>query len=220
MPRLIDITGQTFGKLKVIERDDTRKGNVTYWLCKCSCGNPKILSIPKNALTSGNVRSCGCLKRKPKKEISNIYDLTGEYGIGYTTNTNKEFYFDLEDYDKIKNYCWYENNNGYIVTQRRRKTIKMHRLIMNVVDSKTQIDHIYHRKNDNRKDFLRIVTNQQNCFNKKCNGIYYDNSKNKWVGKLMYNGVSYSKRFKTKEEAIKYRKELEDKYFGDFVYKE
>ena len=35
----------------------------------------------------------------------NIYDLSGEFGIGYCTNTGSPFYFDLEDYNKIKNYC-------------------------------------------------------------------------------------------------------------------
>ena len=34
----------------------------------------------------------------------NRYDLSGEYGIGWTTNTNHVFYFDLEDYEKIKDY--------------------------------------------------------------------------------------------------------------------
>ena len=41
---------------------------------------------------------------------TNKYDLSGEYGIGYDSNGQK-FYFDLEDYDKIKNYCWYEDCN-------------------------------------------------------------------------------------------------------------
>ena len=30
--------------------------------------------------------------------------MSNDYGVGYTTNTNKEFYFDLEDYDLIKEY--------------------------------------------------------------------------------------------------------------------
>ena len=34
----------------------------------------------------------------------NTYDLSGEYGIGYTSK-GEEFYFDLDDYDKIKDYC-------------------------------------------------------------------------------------------------------------------
>ena len=38
--------------------------------------------------------------RIPWNKKSNIYDLSGEYGVGWTSNTNEEFYFDLEDYDK------------------------------------------------------------------------------------------------------------------------
>ncbi|WP_368488451.1 hypothetical protein [Clostridium sp. BJN0013] len=35
----------------------------------------------------------------------NTYDLTGEYGIGYDAKGNI-FYFDLEDYDRIKDFYW------------------------------------------------------------------------------------------------------------------
>lgn len=35
----------------------------------------------------------------------NAYDLTKDYGKGYTLD-GVEFIFDLEDYDKIKDYCW------------------------------------------------------------------------------------------------------------------
>ena len=52
------------------------------------------------------------------KRKYNRYDLESqEYGIGWTSNTNEEFWFDKEDYDKIKNYCWNYHKNkhgGYI----------------------------------------------------------------------------------------------------------
>ena len=47
---------------------------------------------------NGNTNSCGCLKNKlliDKNRRNNKYDLTGSYGIGYTSNGN-EFYFDLD----------------------------------------------------------------------------------------------------------------------------
>ena len=50
----------------------------------------------------------------------NNYDLSGEYGIGYLFN-GEEFYFGLEDYDKIKNYCWYKDSGGYIRTNAHKK---------------------------------------------------------------------------------------------------
>ena len=62
MPKIIDLTGQTFSKLTVIERTerpfDKRAGGV-YWLCQCECGTKK--AVISTALKSGNTRSCGCL---------------------------------------------------------------------------------------------------------------------------------------------------------------
>lgn len=41
MPRLIDLTGQKFGKLTVLKRILDRKS--TYYECLCECGNTKII---------------------------------------------------------------------------------------------------------------------------------------------------------------------------------
>lgn len=190
---------------------------MTYWFCKCECGN--VVSVAKGSLLRGLSRSCGCA-RKPKEIKTNKYDLSGEYGIGWTTNTNNEFYFDLEDYDKIKGYCWYENDNGYVVTQRGRKTIRLHRLIMGVTDPKIQIDHVFHNIKDNRKEYLREATNTQNSWNKKSVGVYYLVEKKKYVGHLTCNGERHFKYFDTFEEARQYREELEKKYYKEFRYKE
>ena len=58
--RIIDLTGQRFGRLTVIERDFSRTGYGAYWLCKCDCGN--IKSIRAQDLKSGHTQSCGCLR--------------------------------------------------------------------------------------------------------------------------------------------------------------
>lgn len=39
----------------------------------------------------------------------NLKDEHGLYGVGYCFNTGHEFYFDMDDYDKIKDYCWSED---------------------------------------------------------------------------------------------------------------
>jgi hypothetical protein len=60
--RLIDLTGQKFGRLTVIERAyPNTKNNRIKWLCKCECGKEK--SIRAEDLRSGAIKSCGCLKR-------------------------------------------------------------------------------------------------------------------------------------------------------------
>lgn len=87
----INLIGQKFGRLTVIEKVGTRKKpcgkTIMIWKCKCDCGN--ITEANTSALRSGEKSSCGCLRkeRKPKSgkktndnQIRNIknYD-TGEY---------------------------------------------------------------------------------------------------------------------------------------------
>lgn len=70
--KFIDLTGQNFGKLTVIEPAAQRDsiGSVR-WLCRCSCGSETVVSAYN--LKSGNTRSCGCLKKERIR-----VDLTGQ----------------------------------------------------------------------------------------------------------------------------------------------
>lgn len=77
MAKLNNLIGQRFGKLLVIERDQSRKG--VYWICQCDCGN--IISTRSDTLTKPNNsrKCCGCdLARRNgeahiKNEIGNKY---------------------------------------------------------------------------------------------------------------------------------------------------
>lgn len=55
-----DLTGRTFGRLTVLGHV-TENGS-SGWRCRCSCDKQTILIVPTNSLTSGHVRSCGCLR--------------------------------------------------------------------------------------------------------------------------------------------------------------
>ena len=71
--RVIDLTGQRFGKLTVKERDTTRNGVV--WMCKCDCG--KTVSVFSGNLRKGLTRSCGCFRSESIKERRSS-NLTGQ----------------------------------------------------------------------------------------------------------------------------------------------
>lgn len=66
-----DISNQTFGLLTAIEPTEKRDNSgSTIWKCICQCGGNKEVSI--NSLSSGIVKSCGCLKSYGEKIISEI----------------------------------------------------------------------------------------------------------------------------------------------------
>lgn len=59
--KLKDLTGQSFGRLKVICRVENR-GTRAWWFCKCSCGNTK--DVCGKSLRRGLTTSCGCFNRE------------------------------------------------------------------------------------------------------------------------------------------------------------
>jgi len=101
-------------------------------------------------------------------------------------------------------------------------------IIPNIFNSKLCVDHINHKTYDNQKTNLRIVTNQQNCFNHQMNknntsgvtGVWWSNSTNKWIAeiKLNYKKIHLGS-FDNINDAAKIRKEAEIKYFGEYRYK-
>ncbi len=232
-----DLTGRTFGRLTVIKRAPDRiqpsGQHKTMWWCECNCGNPDLKAIDAYSLTHHKTESCGCIQKevvRSKLKKSNIYDLSGEYGVGYTSK-GEPFFFDLEDYDVIKDYTWFIGTgkiNGYVVSgTKNRKHTLMHRLIMNY-DGPCDIDHIHgnETRNDNRKCNLRIATRSQNNMNK---GVAVSNTGIMGVHKLKHNnkfrayickdGTSVNLGdFDNIEDAILARRKAEEDMFQEYAY--
>ena len=122
MGKVIDITGQKFGRLKVIGRIYRKnKYRHTYWLCKCECGAEKI--VDKSCLKSGKTKSCGCLVMENIRKIGRV---KLDYGIAnmrriidnYKRHAKKRGYnFELtkEQFEEITQkdcfYCGAKPNN-------------------------------------------------------------------------------------------------------------
>lgn len=230
---LKDLTGMRFGKLKVLKRDKNKimsnGTSVVTWECQCDCGN--IKTIVGYYLTNGITKSCGCLQKElasKRKSKINLYDLSGKYGIGYTSK-NEEFWFDLEQYDLIKSYCWRKRSDGMFdakVKNGLNKRILLHRLILN---TDLQIDHINHLRHDNRKSNLRTASNGQNRMNTKIpknnnsgqKGVIWHKRDNIWEAYITFEFKRlYLGRFINFEDAVKARKSAEKEYFKDYNYKE
>jgi hypothetical protein len=78
MGKLIDLTGQKFGRLTVIGRTDKKKNNDILWHCKCDCGQE--VDVRGFFLRSGQTKSCGCYKHDVNinKKSPILIDLTGQ----------------------------------------------------------------------------------------------------------------------------------------------
>lgn len=78
MSKLIDRTGQRYGRLLVLERAEDRispKGaHTVQWRCKCACGKECVVST--NELRNGDTRSCGCLNKELTTQRNTTHGLS------------------------------------------------------------------------------------------------------------------------------------------------
>lgn len=233
-----DLTGKVFGRLTILEQAedyiDSKCKHYAKWLCKCECGNIKVVS--QRDLLSGRTQSCGCYNRdittskafSDSKRKYNDYKICNDYVIMYTLK-GEPFYIDLEDLERVKKHCWHINNEGYASTRiNKTKCMLLHRFIMDCPND-LFVDHIggIQTRNDNRKCNLRIATKSQNNINVKIKsnnssgtpGVFFDKAKGKWCAKISIHGHAiHLGYYIDKEEAIRTRKEAEEKYFGEWSY--
>lgn len=92
MPKLIDLTGQKFGRLTVVERHDLKR-----WKCKCDCGNTTFSDGYQ--LRKGITQSCGCYQK----------ELCGNQHRkhGFTRTRLYRIYY------KMKERCYKPSNDNY-----------------------------------------------------------------------------------------------------------
>ena len=200
------LIGKKFHYLTVIEQAEdyvSPSGNrQTRWLCKCDCGKKKI--VLGSSLTSGNAKSCTCQKLKMLKK-QNKYEINGNEVIVYFNNCNEKMICDLEDWEKLKDYCWIFGKAGYAEARINGKTKLFHHFVIQSNIGKDR-DHINKNKLDNRKCNLRIVSRTVNNYNREnfnkygVKGVYYKNGK--FISRISYkNKGIYLGCFDTIEEA-------------------
>ncbi len=93
----VDIVGEVFGSLTVVDRIDTGTGGDSVWKCLCVCGSTH--HVTTGNLTSGGTKSCGCrpsftLKHHPS--WSGHEAITGtEWGKVKSGAKSRDIKFDL-----------------------------------------------------------------------------------------------------------------------------
>jgi hypothetical protein len=145
---------------------------------------------------------------------------------------------DDEDYDRLNEHKWYADKDGndkfYVKRNgNKQKKIRMHREITNAPKGKV-VDHINGNPLDNRKENLRVCSQQENCMNrrhrtdnksgykgvrymKKTKGMINELSK-PWMAQIKFNQkVIYLGMYKTKEEAARAYDQKAVELFGEFA---
>jgi len=165
MPKLIDLTGEQFGRLVVLRYAGKNNNGRTQWLCKCNCENEKI--IVGYHLKSGDTKSCGCLR--VEKTIKRLT----KHGHSTRAKTSKTY----RSWYSIIQRCTNPNNKDYHSYGGRGITIckrwmKFENFLkdMGEMPKGHQIDRVNNDKGYCRSN-CRLVTSKINNRNKRNNHL-------------------------------------------------
>lgn len=144
-------------------------------------------------------------------------------------NLSKKAKSKIDDIDNNE-LKWYLGGNGYAMRGRSKAVTYLHRWVMErklgrKLKKKEQVDHINRDKLDNRRSNLRLVNYSQNQANAKIRvdnksghkGVTLDKRNGNYTAQYYLNSKKiHIGSFKTLEEAIRARKNIEDKLYGSF----
>ena len=101
----IDFTGKQIGRL-LVQGICGRSGKNYLYLCRCSCGNEKIVN--KRELSVGDTKSCGCLLKEVRGEVCKIF--TEKYKTHGLSGTREH-----RAWKRVKSRVCNPNSSGYEV---------------------------------------------------------------------------------------------------------
>jgi hypothetical protein len=116
-----DLTGRTFGRLRVICRwtePEALKRNRVMWVCQCKCGN--ICAVTAKQLKNGKTQSCGCYHRQETSKINWKHGMRAYGNIDGNRIFHIWYGMKQRCYDKnIKNYKNYGARGIYVCDEWR-----------------------------------------------------------------------------------------------------
>lgn len=206
MSKSIDLTGQKFGRLIVLERYGSNKKNVALWKCQCDCGNVKI--VRSDMLRNGHTKSCGCLMLDKTRETSienknkrcneNYYEEHGDVTYLFDRCKQHHTIIDTSLVPLIKDFYWKKGYNGYWITQTKnnRNVQLLHTFVYryyhgDIADISKDIDHKDRNVDNNTSVNLRLVTRRENIANRIRNPITFNKKWQKYIAQITYCEVHY-----------------------------
>lgn len=195
-----DISGKRFGRLTALQPTGERSARgCTLWLCRCDCG--KEIKADLGELTSGNRKSCGCLRRPALKDLvgRRFGRLTVVSYEGKTAGMHRW---------RCRCDCGKETVVGQTLLQSGRTKscgclqAAVHRENLQLMDG-TSVTILRAVKGG------RVIKSNKSGYN----GVYLDKRRNLWVAQITFQGkTKYLGAYPELEEAVKARQRGEEIY--------
>ena len=195
-----DITGMKFGRLTALEPTDKRSFTSIVWKCRCDCGN--ICYVSRGHLKSGNISSCGCIKREKADKLEG--KKFGRLTVLEKLNTRK--------HGKVMWRCKCDCGNIIDVASDKLKRgyTSSCGCLKNYVGKINQLHQI-----DNSINHRLRKNNSSGVV-----GVCYIKSLNLWGASITFNRVTYNLgSYRRKEDAIIAREKAEKEIFEPFMKK-
>lgn len=109
MPAFIDITGNTYSRLTVVSRAES-KNKRTFWNCLCQCGAAAV--VQGTYLKNGKTKSCGCWQKETMSARTLKHGRSGHMDRAYTREIHikRKYGMTIEQYNEM-----FETQNGLCV---------------------------------------------------------------------------------------------------------
>lgn len=197
--RVIDITGQKFGRLTAVSYGDGK------WLCRCECGGETRTGVSK--LRSGHSRSCGCLSTERIAAVNRGDRYCGACHCGdHVFAVLTRGFVGLlspEDARWFASESWNAHRGttgGWAVTGTHAR--KLHRVVLEVTDPVVVVDHRDGNVFDNRRHNIRVCDNARNVKNQRvrrsgkfCSrfkGVTRDGNSGSWRAQITADKAHYN----------------------------
>lgn len=197
----------------------------------CRQCNHEWNTLPGNLFNGHGCPDCSkikaAIKRRKKNETRPVNKSTIRVVLG---SDDQSMLINKADYDLLINLgvgAIRANGYGYATFWLKGKNYFVHRFILDAKPGDI-VDHKNHDILDNRRSNIRICSSSENSCNHSRHsrntsgktGVSFDKGMNKWRSYINKEGKRISLGyFDDIEDAISARKQAEEKYYGEFSYK-
>lgn len=216
MPKKLDLTGQKFGRLTVIEEVGRDIHGNTKWRCKCECGGEII--VYAGNLRKGYTKSCGCLRKETKFKVGQKF---GRLTIIERATNDKHG----QTMWKCKCECGKDTIVNYnALRDGRTKSCGCLNREISSERAKSRVNILLDKlKRDEFKEgtSLAALTKKKSKNNTSgTKGVYWNKRSKKWYAQIDFKGKRYNLGYFTnKQDAINARKKAEEELFEPILEK-